>query len=802
MKKHVVISWAVCLALVIASGLYVDGKYRAQVRAQKELMALYAAKVKTKANLLSVCVRELPHIVKPFIGEIDPQNVNIRNEHAECISMLEQFYIEHDYLIKEISVYNMSGDVFNIYRENDNSIMDVYKMRTASVLISNSRFVIADGYAIVVPVFKDNVLAGNVAVYIDIMSLLTEFFNPYIENDNIRATVILGDENVLNLPFDNELNFPHNINITQKVCEQKSGYITGKLSNSVTDYRAVIYYENLMNPDYCIGVAFSYNISSLIIRSFIILGVSTLIFITLTIVFLITVKLTVAKYNQSLVKKEHEINVLQSIYRNLPTGIIVCRDNTFISGNNSFFSLFDEYMSAKDTGKNKSQLTLPACFHNDEHELEFKNWEIIKIKRRGKEISLGRRQMRLEIEKNSYVVETFWELTEMHQQLSDCIQSAVTKSELLSRVGGGVKKTLNNIRKITAQLPDNANTSQINKLTTELYTIVTDVQNYADIEAGYVGLEETPFNIVDEIININDKHLPQLQNKGIELGIHISKSAIRNVVGDPLHFRQIVNELLSNAIKYTEKGNIRISIETTDLQGGKIMVKCSVDDTGRGIPTQKLKNIFSIDLRAIEEGDNICLDVVIIKKLVDIMGGTMRVTSPSPISTDPSAPGTQFSFSFVCMSDQIFEKKLDYSSIESYQQINVLIITEEKSHVQSLSNYINHNKINSDIYIYDKVSSELLVNKLIIDKFRYQIVVISASTSEISFQIAEKIHQQDLTQNCLYIFIDETEQKGNYIKARSLNMDYYYAKSEYFSSALLVILSDHFPNLSDKNSYG
>jgi CheY-like chemotaxis protein len=74
--------------------------------------------------------------------------------------------------------------------------------------------------------------------------------------------------------------------------------------------------------------------------------------------------------------------------------------------------------------------------------------------------------------------------------------------------------------------------------------------------------------------------------------------------------------------------------------------------------------------------------------------------------------------------------------------------------------------------------------------------VISTASSEMSFTIAEEIHKKDLTDNCLFIFIDAYSQKGNYIKAKSLNMDYYFAKSNDVS-IYDEILKAHFPNLSD-----
>jgi len=370
----------------------------------------------------------------------------------------------------------------------------------------------------------------------------------------------------------------------------------------------------------------------------------------------------------------------------------------------------------------------------------------------------------------------------------------------LSRVSSDVRKTLNNVRDaatlLELQLPEERHLSYINKVTANLSSLVESVQDYANIESGRIILDEIPFNIVDEIKKLTKKYHAEARQKGIELRVHIAPSTIRNIVGDPQRFLQVFDELLSNAIKYTHEGSIRLSLETTELQKRKILVKCSIEDTGQGMPKEKLKKLFKLDLLANEQGDSIGLGIIITKKLVEIMGGKLRANSPSPISTKPSAPGMQFSFSLECYSDQPHDKNLDYSSIVSFREINVLVITSDRYQMQYMENFLNRRGILSDFFIYNKDSSEILTNKLIIDKSRYQMVVIATENSELSFAIAREIHRKDLTDYCLYVMADTHSQRGNYIKAKSLNMDYYFVAAGNDLSIYDTILTTHFPNLS------
>jgi signal transduction histidine kinase/response regulator of citrate/malate metabolism len=795
MKKHVVIPFGICLLLIVLSGFFLYGKYAMQLEAKKELMVWYVSDTKTKLEVIASRVRELPYIVTPVIGEGGMLNKDVVKLYAGNISQLERFYVENNYYIKGISVFDMHGDVFNLYRDKTGEfIQDTYKSRAINTLRSETGIVIENNsFSIVLPVYRDDVLTGNVAVNLDIVSLHQELFKPHLENNDVWSSSVLDEETVLTLPLDGDWVLSNEKDICREIQEQKSGFVTGRIKGNESPVRVVTYYESLMFPEYCLGIAFSGNISQLIASSFLTFAVVfvILIFIAISVSFILN--RLINRNREALKKKEQEIHLLQTIYGYAPIAFMVNRNGHFYTANHYFFKLFEGISFRDDTGK----VNFPFHFQP-----EFEEWDICTFDRDGKEICLGRRQISMELDKAKYVIDAFWNVTEMGQRLKDAVHSEITKSELLSRISTDVKKTLGNVRNAVAlllqQFPEEKHIAYINGLTADLSVLIDDVQDYADIEAGRIILDEMPFNLVEEIKKVTEVYRSESMEKGIELNMHIASSAIRNVVGDPQRFRQVLNELLSNAVKFTDEGAIRISLETTELQGRKILIRCSVEDTGRGMPRQKLKNLFSLDLRA-KEGDSIGLGVIITRKLVSIMGGTLRAASPSPISTDPSAPGMQFSFSMICFSDQPFNKHLDYSSIVSYRRVSILIITSDTRQMQYLANFLNRKGIHTDIFIYNKDSSDLLIHKLIIDKSRYQVVVIATASSEMTFTIADEINQKDLTGHCLYALVDTTSQRGNYIKAKSLNIDYYFVKSNDLS-IYDSILKANFPNLSDDDA--
>ena len=794
MKKHVVIPFGICLILIVLSGIYIFRQYTRQVETQKELMLWYVSDVKSKLDIIGVRVKELPHIVKPMFDKNHKLHEDLINMFTENISMLESFYIENDYFVKDLSIYDMNGSVFDIHRVSNNEfIRDTYKSRVINILLSETGVAtVNNSLSIIVPVIQESTLVGNVSVNLDLMRLQQELYKPYLENSRLWPTTILNEESLLTLPLEGEWILSCENDLLQWIQHRKSGFTMGEIKGLESSARVVTYFESLPIPEQYLGIAFSSSISPFKTWALITFFVVFLILTTITVVSSLFLNRMIVENIETVNKKDKTINVMQVIYDNSPVAFFVSRNDLFFTANNYFFKLFESFASLDDARK----LNLPFKVQQ-----EYKEWTLCSFEKKGREISLARRQIAIELDGDRYSIEAFWNVSEMELRVKEAIRSKIAKSELLSRVSSEIRKTLTNVNDsmtlMKKQSPEYECITHANKLIVDLSKMASDVHDYADIESGRIEIEEMPFNLVYEIKKVIDNYQVETQQKGIELQMHIATSAARNVVGDSQRFQQVINELMSNAVKFTDKGFIRISLETTELQGQKILIKCSVDDTGKGMPREELKKIFLLDLRIKNEGDSIGLGVIIIRKLVNMMGGKLSVASPSSISTDPSMPGMRFSFSITCFSDQPLSKNLNYSHIESYQQLRVLIICSDELHVHYLINFLNQKWIQYDVYIHKKDTEDLLTNKIRIDKSRYQIVVIASARSETNFVIADEINRNGLTEHCLYVLIDLFGQKGSYLRAKSLNIDYYLTKNNDFS-AYDSILTNHFPNLSDK----
>ncbi len=798
MKKYIIIPIGICLICISLVGYYLYTNYIASLDVKKELLMNYVSTTKNRMGMMDANINELSCIVLPlFAGNgllsEDPES------HTDVILQLGKFYDANKYFIRNISVYDHQGNVFTVSKDEEGRFLkDRYKSRSVNALRSERETVVdKNNYLFIVPVYSGGTLAGNVAISLDLGSFQNELFGQYV-GKGIWPTMILDHANYATFPPEDGLLLTQAKTIAGGMEKDGSGFLEGRIMDADFSTKVISYYEIVPVSGHLFGIVFSCGISSLFSSSFLVFLVASLVFFLLTAAIIVFFSRISTAYRKEIKAKDERINFVQTIYQNVSVGIIISQQHRLFAANPCALKLLDGFVSLKDIGKDMDKIPFPVSFYETSDQETFQEWQLCTYERDGQALCLCKRQTKIDIDGTRYTIETFWDITDMEQSRKAAIRSEIAKSELLSRISTDFKKPLDGIKDAVTLLAQkhtqDANIEHISYDTKILSDMLDNVQDFADIEAGRIIPDEMPFNIVDEIRKVTDAYSVKAKPKGITIQAHIASSVIRKVVGDPQRFKQVLEQLLNNAIKFTSEGEIRISLETVQLQEGKVLVKCSVEDTGKGMTKKQLRNLFSIDLRAKEDRDSIGLGTIIAKKLVTIMGGTIRVTSPSPISMRAEAPGTQFLFTIQCYSDSYVPKQLDFSSITSYNQLKVLIVTSDAHNVQYLKNYLHRKEISTDIFVHNKEMEILLINKLIIDEGRYHMVIIETSDSQTSFSIATKIHDKGLTRQYMYVLIDTYNQKGNYRKARNLQIDYYFKKSEDLSNFDLI-LKDRFPNI-------
>ncbi|GMG81940.1 hypothetical protein LNKW23_11530 [Paralimibaculum aggregatum] len=189
-----------------------------------------------------------------------------------------------------------------------------------------------------------------------------------------------------------------------------------------------------------------------------------------------------------------------------------------------------------------------------------------------------------------------------------------------------------------------------------LLTIINDVLDFSKIEAGRLTLDPRPFNLIEEVEAIGALLAANAHEKNLELVVDCDQRLPRSLVGDPGRMRQVITNMLGNAIKFTERGRVSIRVTGT-VSDGRCDLAIEVTDTGIGIPEDKLAAIFhafeQVTGEAHQAGMGTGLGLAISRRLLEAMGGTLEVSStlgegstfvcrvPLPLDPDAAAAATE-----------------------------------------------------------------------------------------------------------------------------------------------------------------
>jgi CheY-like chemotaxis protein len=164
-----------------------------------------------------------------------------------------------------------------------------------------------------------------------------------------------------------------------------------------------------------------------------------------------------------------------------------------------------------------------------------------------------------------------------------------------------------------------------------LLTLVNDLLDFSKIEARKLQLDRVEFNLRDALEDTMRVLAPPAHQKGLELACHIHPDVPDAMVGDPLRLRQIVVNLVGNAIKFTEHGEVVLHVQANSRRNGNVQLRFSVTDTGIGIPAEKQAVIFEAfsqaDSSTTRRYGGTGLGLAISAQLVELMGGKISVES-------------------------------------------------------------------------------------------------------------------------------------------------------------------------------
>ncbi len=234
------------------------------------------------------------------------------------------------------------------------------------------------------------------------------------------------------------------------------------------------------------------------------------------------------------------------------------------------------------------------------------------------------------------------QVVERTRKLEDAAREAEhssrAKGDFLARMSHEIRTPMNGVVGMAELLQNTAlDERQLRMLQTmrrsadALLEIINDILDFSKIEAGRLQVVSEDFALVELMEEVCELLAPKAQERGLELVCDVGGSVPPHVSGDAIRLRQVLVNLLGNAIKYTEQGHVLVRVRNLAEEDGTLRLRVEVEDTGLGIPEEELESVFEaftqVDSFETRKHGGTGLGLAITRQLVEILGGEVGVTS-------------------------------------------------------------------------------------------------------------------------------------------------------------------------------
>jgi PAS domain S-box-containing protein len=353
---------------------------------------------------------------------------------------------------------------------------------------------------------------------------------------------------------------------------------------------------------------------------------------------------------------------LDALIASTPVAIAVLDDRRSVRSVNAAFEALFGYAAAEVVGAGIDRLIVPETLRSESSDLEarVRRGEVVRVEVERMRKDGGRIQVRLSAAAVKAAADGA--LVALYEDISDrkaaeaamreardlAERVARARSAFLANMSHEIRTPMNAVLGFvelvldTELAPEQRRALELVRTSSEaLLTILNDILDYSKIEAEHLELESIPFDLPKVVHATATLLAVRAREKHLELTVDVPPDVPQMVRGDPTRVRQVLMNLIGNAIKFTEEGEVDVSASLTQRDGDDAAVQFRVRDTGIGIPEEQLGTIFKeftqADASMTRRYGGTGLGLAISRRLVALMGGELAVTSEV-------GRGSEFSF--------------------------------------------------------------------------------------------------------------------------------------------------------------